>query len=366
MQAPLDFLGASFSTGPAQFGVLDILRRAQGHVLGNLGLDPHESPYSIIASGPFWRLREYSDGGSKRLLIVAAPIKQPYIWDLSPSASAIRECLGHDLHIYLLEWLPASEATGNNGLAEYAKALGECVAKISDGDVAARPFVAGHSLGGTLAAIFAAMAPASIPGLILLCAPLCFRPATSRFRDVLISLVPSDVGKAQPFPGSVLTHVSTLASPDTFLWSRMMDAALSLGESEALETHARVERWALDEAALPGRLVHQIVDWLYRGDHFSRGDLKIDGKPVGPQSASVPTLAVVNTSDDIAPLESVRPFIEAMASRDSQIIEYPGELGVGLQHLGILVGRKAHAQVWPQIFSWIESKQISPGRTRPG
>jgi len=29
-----------------------------------------------------------------------------------------------------------------------------------------------------------------------------------------------------------------------------------------------VERWALDEVPLPGKLVHQIVEWLYRENRF--------------------------------------------------------------------------------------------------
>jgi poly[(R)-3-hydroxyalkanoate] polymerase subunit PhaC len=38
-----------------------------------------------------------------------------------------------------------------------------------------------------------------------------------------------------------------------------------------------------------------------------------------------------------------------------RIIEYPGEVGVCLQHLGILVGRQAHAAVWPEIISWLDT-----------
>ena len=37
-----------------------------------------------------------------------------------------------------------------------------------------------------------------------------------------------------------------------------------------------------------------------------------------------------------------------------RVIEYPGELGVCLQHLGILVGRHAQAHVWPEIVSWLK------------
>jgi len=76
---------------------------------------------------------------------------------------------------------------------------------------------------------------------------------------------------------------------------------------------------------------------------------------VGPLSLSVPTLTVVNMADDVAPLTSVKPFVDAMAEKNARIIEYPGEVGVCLQHLGVLVGREARAQVWRQIISWLGS-----------
>ena len=353
---PID--AALEACGRTQFGIADILRRAQGHAFGAFGLDPDECPYQVTASGPFWRLREYTkhDTGQS-LLIVAAPIKRPYIWDLTSTTSAIRYCLGQDLRVRLLEWLPASRTTGNNGLTEYTEAIAECVAKISGESAGVKPFLIGHSLGGTLAAIFGALAPDSIRGLVLLGAPLCFRPATSRFRDALISLVPSGLGDAEPCPGSLLSHFSALASPDTFIWSRLTDAAFSVTDSHAMEIHARVERWALDEVPLPGKLVHQLIEWLYRENLFCQGALKIGGTLVGPESVSVPTLAVVNTADDVALLDSVKPFIDAMPASDARIIEYPGEIGVCLQHLGILIGREAHAQVWPDIASWIDARR---------
>lgn len=342
--------------GRSQFGIADTLRRAQGDAFGAFGLDPDECPYQIAASGPFWRLRDYTNHDTAlSLLIVAAPIKRPYIWDLAPTASAIRYCLGQGLHVRLLEWLPASRTTGNNGLTEYAEAIGNCVAKISGESAGVKPLLIGHSLGGTLAAIFGALAPDSIRGLVLLGAPLCFRPSTSRFRDALVSLVPSNLSETEPCPGSLLSHMSALASPDTFIWSRLTDAALSVTDGHAMEIHARVERWALDEVPLPGKLVHQLIEWLYRENLFCQGALRIDGTLVGPQSVSAPTLAIINMADEVAALDSVKPFIDAIPANRARIIEYPGEIGVCLQHLGILIGRVAYAQVWPNIISWINS-----------
>ncbi|MFZ2077121.1 MAG: alpha/beta fold hydrolase [Xanthobacteraceae bacterium] len=339
----------------AQFDVSDIIRRAQGDVVGALGLDPNECSYQTIASHSHWRLRDY--GGqdqSRSLLIVAAPIKRPYIWDLSPSTSAIRFCLRRGLHVHLLEWMPASSHAGNCGIDDCVLAIAEAVETITVAQ-GTKPYLIGHSLGGTLAAIYGAFLPESIRGIVLLGAPLCFERSESHFRDALVTLVPQNISDSDPFPGSLLSYASALASPGTFVWSRLTDAVMSIADPLAMEIHARVERWALDEIPLPGKLVHHIVDWLYRENRFFRGVLKIDGKFVGPSSLSVATLAVINTADDVAPPISVKPFADAMAEK-VQIIEYSGERGVCLQHLGILVGRHAQARVWPRILSWLKAQ----------
>jgi len=350
--------GALDALRRAQFGLTDVVRRAQGSALGVFGLDPVECSYRVVGSGSCWRLRDYGDAGhdnTPTVLIVAAPIKRPYIWDLAPSVSMIRYCLRQRLHAYLLEWMPASRHTENSGLDGCMKAIFECVATISAKTAGAKPFLVGHSLGGTLAAIFGTSAPENIQGLVLLSAPLCFQPEEYPFRDGLVSLIPPTLSEADPFPGSLLSHMSALASPDTFVWSRLKDAMLSATDGHAMEIHARVERWALDEVPLPGKLVHQIIEWLYRENRLCRGTLRIGETDVGPSRLSAPMLAIVNTNDAVAPLASLKPFTEAMPTGDVRIIEYPGEVGVSLQHLGILIGREAQAQVWPEIISWINS-----------
>jgi len=338
-----------------QFSVIDAFRRMQGDVLESFGFGPVESSYRVIASGPYWRLRNYDTGHrSLPVLIVAAPIKRPYIWDLTPSASAIRRCLDADLRVYLLEWQPASEKTCNVGIVGCAKAISAAMHAVCAGADSRKPILMGHSLGGTLAAIYAATASETMEGLVLLGAPLCFRPGESPFRDALVRLVPAPVSDSDPYPGSILSQASAAASPETFIWSRFMDAVLSAADRTAMDIYARVERWALDEVALPGKLVREIVELLYRENRFCRGTLDFEGRTIGPQNLSAPTLAIVNMADLVAPLHSVSPISEALGPERFHIIEYPGERGVCLQHLGILVGRHAYAKVWPQIIDWIE------------
>lgn len=340
------------------FGVVDAVRRAQGALLEGLGFGPTECSYRIVASGPHWRLRDYGRSASGPcLLIVAAPIKRPYIWDLAPSVSAVRFCLDRGLRVHLLEWMSPSPGHGNAGLAEYAdQAIGEAVARLA-WNAGAQPFLMGHSLGGTFAAIFGTLAPEAARGLVLLGAPLCFRPGGSRFRDAIVALAPASLGEMDLVPGSLLSQLSAWASPETFVWSRLLDGAVSSADPTARVLHARIERWALDEVPLPARLVQEILQWLYREDRLCRGTLSIRERIAAPSGLGLPTLAVVNPTDEVAPPASVLPFVEAMPGQDVRILDYPGEIGVGLQHLGILVGRQAHARVWPQIISWLKARR---------
>lgn len=340
-----------------QFSVVDAFRRLQGNALASLGFGPDETPYRVMASGAFWRLRDYGSGTETLpVLIVAAPIKRPYIWDLTPDVSVVRRCLAAGLHVHLLEWLPASQATCGIGMADCSEAIAAALTVIADGAGTAKPALLGHSLGGTLAGLHAARAPSSIAGLVLLGAPLCFRPDESAFRDALVTLIAAPAADSDPYPGSILSQMSAVASPNTFVWSRWMDAMQSATDRHAMDIHARVERWALDEVALPGKLVSEIVEWLYRENRFGQGVLQLGEQTIGPGDLSVPTLAVVNTADAVAPVYSVSPLGEALGPEKFTILTYPGETGVALQHLGILVGRVAHAEAWPKIIDWIKAR----------
>jgi polyhydroxyalkanoate synthase len=349
-------LSAPRTPASAQLALADAVRRAQGEALAAFGFGPRECEHDIVATGPGWRLRAYGDGSSRPLLIVPAPIKRAYVWDLAPAVSVVRRLLDHHLGVHLLEWAPPARSAERADLDAHVEAIGAGLAVVAQKSGDAAPILIGHSLGGTLAAIFAADGPNGPGGLVLLGSPLCFGEGVSAFRDVLVSMIGASLGAETPVPGSMLTLASALASPQTFVWSRLADLFASLADPQALEVHLRVARWGLDEAPLPGRLMDQILDWLYREDRFYRGTLPLKGRRVGPRDLKTPTLAVVDAADEIAPLSAVKPFLDA-APAASRLIGYSGETGVGLQHLALLVGRRAHSEVWPDIMSWIDARR---------
>jgi polyhydroxyalkanoate synthase subunit PhaC len=156
----------------------------------------------------------------------------------------------------------------------------------------------------------------------------------------------------------LLNALSLAASPKSFLWWRWRDLLLSAGDLAALRTHLLVERWTLDEYAMPSALFADVVD-LYREDRFLRGTLRVEGQTAAPRNLTMPVLAVVDPESDLVPPSSVMPFLDALPNRNWTLLHYEGDTGVALRHVGVLAGRNAHSILWPEILAWI--RRSSPG-----
>jgi hypothetical protein len=119
--------------------------------------------------------------------------------------------------------------------------------------------------------------------------------------------------------------------------------------------HLRVQRCTLDEFTLPARLFADVVHNLYRDDQFMRGELVVAGRRVGPDALVVPLLNVVDPRSTVVPRSPIESFQHSAASRHKAVLEYRGDRGVGLQHVGVLVGDHAQAMLRRQIIGWWRS-----------
>jgi polyhydroxyalkanoate synthase len=328
-------------------------------MLDGVGLGPVETPSRVVFAESGVALHAYGEGpgGSEPvLLIIPAPIKRAYLWDLDPAISVVRQCLRAGLCVFMNQWEQPGVYEQEFGLAEYADRL------ILDGlqAIEARSgqrqaFLAGHSLGGTFAAIFAALHPERVRGLVLIEAPVHFDERMGAFGPLVARAPRADALTARRarVPGSFLDAVSHLASPTTFIGSPQVDRLQSALDLRALRTHLRVVRWMLDEMPLPRKLFNEVVDGLYREDRFMRGVLAVDGRSASPDRVRCPILSVVEPHSRVVPARSVLPLHRVARSTDTQVLWYGGDVGVALQHAGALVGRRAHRDLWPKILDWI-------------
>jgi len=344
---------------------MDRSRRARGDMLDRAGYGPQQTPSTILHSEPGLNVRRYGVPGeptaadAPAVLIVPAPIKRPYIWDLAPDVSVVRRWLERGYRVYLAEWVALPDTHDHFGLDDYADHLlaASRRAIVADGGPE-RVVIAGHSLGGILTAIHSALHPEAIAATILLESPLHFTPASSCFAR-LVDATPHARPIADAFrqvPGTFLNMMSALAEPQAFQWERWTDRMLSLADPQALATHMRVERWTHDEFPLPGRLFTDIVESLYRHDALMQGTLTVGGRTVGPHDLAAPLLSVVDPRSKLIPPAAMIPFHDATASERKRVLHYEGDVGVNLQHVGVLVGRSAHARIWPAIFDWLDGR----------
>lgn len=340
------------------FETLDDARRRRGAAMARMGYGPVETPSVPVFSMPGMRLRHYggSPGARDIALIVPAPIKRHYIWDLAPDCSVVRRALQSGMQVYLIEWMDPTEAEEGYGLEEYGHALIDAaVGAIRKWNPSGRLFLLGHSLGGVFAAMYSAAEAKAVDALVLIEAPQHFASDSGAFTP-LVTFGPPAADVARLFgriPGSVLSMTSVIASPSTFQFERSADFVASLGSQKHTRTHLQVERWTLDEAPMPGRLFEQVVEQLYRKDQFMRGILPVNGRNISPHDITCPLLSVYDPRSIVIPPASIIPFHHAASSRDKRLLAYKGDTGVALSHVGVLMGESAHRQLWPEIFDWL-------------
>jgi polyhydroxyalkanoate synthase subunit PhaC len=213
--------------------MMDAMRQQAGRIADLTGAAPVETPWREAARFPGGRLRAYGDdnGDGRALLIVPAPFKRPYIWDLMPEVSVVQAALRGGLRVYLLEWLPPDPQQQGFGLADYALHLPEAAAHVIQRETEVEQVhLVGHSLGGTLAALFAALRPSSVGRLGLIDAPLAFGRDGGPLAAA-VAMGPQAAAIAEmiggPIPGSAINAFSAGAAPDAFIWQRWADSLAS-------------------------------------------------------------------------------------------------------------------------------------------
>ena len=354
--------GGRGATSVTSFGLLDDVRRQLGHALDLTGLGPVEAPFRVAAKWPGAQLRSYhprTGAAGPVLLLLPAPIKRAYIWDLLPQVSVVRHCLSRGLRVFLLEWLDPAPSEDAFGLADYADRLPLAALDVISAETGcAAALLAGHSLGGTLAAIFASLRPERVGGLVLIEAPLAFGASEAgplaRGIDAMPHARELRALAGSPVPGSFLGFLAISALPQTFLLQRWSDLAASLADPLATAVHVRVERWTLDELAMPGALFEDVFEQLYREDRFRAGTLEVsEDRLTGATRLQCPVLAVVNTSGQVVPPTSLVAVLGAIPELRLRTLYYEGGRGSALDHVGPLVAPLAHEVHWPQIVEWV-------------
>jgi polyhydroxyalkanoate synthase len=309
-----------------------------------------------------WRYRSDQRTCAPPVLIVHSLISKAYILDLLPGNSMVGFLVGEGFDVYLLDWGRVYPADAENTLETYVedyipRAIAAACAS-SDTDELT---LAGYCLGGVLALLLAASDPGpAVRNLVALTTPADFSELGFLSQMFVEGrLDPADVVDSTGIvPARVLDQGFQSLKPTDAL-VQQVNVLQNLWNDQWLTGFIAMNKWARDQAPLPGAVFRQIVERLVRDNSLAEGRVALGKREVSLGDIECPFLNVYCKRDEIVPPRSAAPLTGLVGSKDVT------ELCLDSGHVGLVAGRQAAKVARPQIADWIRAHSERAAGARP-
>ena len=328
---------------------------------GEMVMNPKEpavgpTPREVIYKKGKSRLYRYASSRTVRTPLLFVPnlgISRPYIFDLMHKGSFIEHMTAQGFDFYLVDWgVFGPEDNGLDVEQVVTKLLPRLARKALESSGASEMSVLGYCMGAPLSASFVATHPEfPVKNYINMAGPIDFSKVglfglwlDPRFFDVdkyvdTLGSIPADMVKA----GFKLLKPTMDLSTNLNLW-------WNLWNPDYVSGFNALNKWANEYLPFPGEFFRQWVKEFYQENRLVRGELTLGGQKVDLKRIGCPVLAVGAKEDNIAPPACVKPFIDAVSSRDREYVELPGG------HISLIAGRGAAVHCWPKVASWLAAR----------
>ena len=304
------------------------------------------------------RLLDY--GAARRHRASAAPVlfvpslvNRYYILDLSRRRSLMRYLAGKGIRPLLMDWgRPGADERGFD-LTDYTAGRLEAALDAAVEACGGAVTVAGYCMGGLLALALAQRRPSQVRALALLATPWDFHATENHTPDPHARLLGA---LAAPLDGllAALGELPIDALQALFTWS---DPTMVANKFRALagrdpagpgaEDFVALEDWLNDGVALTASVARECLIGWYGENRPARGQWRIAGETVRPESLDLPSLLAIPRRDRIVPPASALALAEAMP--DAVRLTPPAG------HIGMVIGRSAREGLWKPLESWLKS-----------
>ncbi|WP_436343822.1 alpha/beta fold hydrolase [Natronorubrum sp. FCH18a] len=348
---------------PAKLGQAPL--RAAQIATADPGMTPSEVVYE---EGPV-ALRRYerqvpADGERDVPLVIAYPfINDPSILDFAADRSVVRSFLEDGFPVYLVEWGDPSPIDRSLGLGDYVdRFLSDCVEFVREETGADAVHLHGYSTTAPLVAGYVGLYPDSVRTLVLQGPPLSFDPTDGAadaddvtgmdlFRKLAANHDPQQVADAfDTVPTPLLEVALALRKPVEYtvtnplrLWDRFDDDAY-------VEKYGRKLSWLRGGPRLPGTAYREFIEELLLENRLLEGTWRLNGRDVDLERIDVPVSLVLGREDQFVPRDASVPFLEAIPSEDTTVLEFP------TGHVGTSIAAEAHEAGWPQVREWLSRR----------
>jgi len=297
--------------------------------------------------------------GLPPLLICYAMVNRPYVLDLQPDRSLIRELLSLGIDVYLLDWGYPDGADRFTGLHEYVLGyLHRCVEQILNAHAAESLNLLGVCQGGTLGLCYAALEPRRIANLVTMVTPVDFKTPENLLSKWVQQIDIDLMTQAGNVSGELLNVAYLGLMPFRLTQQKYAELAGMAGDRARLENFARMEKWIFDSPDQPARAFAEFVKWLFQENRLINGSFELGGRPVSLKRILQPVLNIYAARDHLVP-----PSASVALGAHIGSTEY-SELAVDVGHIGMYVSARARTTVSGAIAHWLGERAEARGKAR--
>ena len=291
------------------------------------------------------------------LLCCYALINRPYILDLQPDKSVVRQYLDRGFDVYIIDWgVPAHSDCGLTLEHYVCGFLKEAVELIVRERGRNDLHLLGYCMGGTMSAIFAALYPSLVKTLTLLAAPIDFGGResllnvwTEREHFDVDAFVDAHGNCPAWFLQSCFQHMKPIEN----ILQKNASLLTHIEDPTFVANYFALELWIQDNIPVAGETFREFVKDLYQGNKLIKGELHLGQRRVDLTQITCPLLLLMAESDHLVAPASTDGIRLHVASHDVETHL------VDAGHVGLVIGGKARRTLWPRATQWLDSRSTS-------
>ncbi|MCH7555190.1 MAG: alpha/beta fold hydrolase [Proteobacteria bacterium] len=287
------------------------------------------------------------------VLFVPSLVNRYYILDLSRRRSLMRYLAGNGVRPLLMDWGHPGPAEHGYDLTDYTAGRLEAALDAATEACGGAVTVAGYCMGGLLALALAQRRPRQVRALALLATPWDFHAtedntpdAHARLLDALAAPLDGLLAALGELPIDALQALFTWSDP-TMVANKFRALAGRDPAGPGAEDFVALEDWLNDGVALTASVARECLIGWYGENRPARGQWRIAGETVRPESLDLPSLLAIPRRDRIVPPASALALAEAMPNA----VRLTPPAG----HIGMVIGRSAREGLWKPLESWLKS-----------
>jgi polyhydroxyalkanoate synthase len=309
------------------------------------------TPADVVHAENKWKLLRYRRSTPAKfrtpVLFVPSLINRHYVLDLLPGKSFAEWLVAEGHDVYCIDWgTPGAEdkfLTFDEVADGY---IARAIRKACTTAGAPKAHVLGYCMGGTLAAIAAALAPSKVAGLVNLAGPIDFAQAgdlrhmvSPEWFDAEAIAGAGNITARQMQDGFAMLRPTLALSKWVGYLDRMHDPKQRLA-------FAALEAWSSDNVDFPAAAYVTYIEELYQQNLLPRGEHHVAGKRVDLGRITCPVMSAVASHDTICPPAAAYALNDLSGSTDKTILTVTGG------HVGAVVGSRAARELYPPMVAW--------------